>query len=130
MIKKFFTCGVIGWCLEILFTSAGSIKNHDVRLRGNTSLWMFPIYGMAILIEPLSHLLKGRSFMIRGSIYTCLIFIAEFCTGTLLKLKKACPWDYSKAKLNIGGVIRLDYAPCWFFTGLLYETVLAARVPK
>lgn len=41
-------------------------------------------------------------------------------------LKKAfkCPWDYSKCKYNIKGVIRLDYAPIWFIVGLFYENVL------
>ena len=35
-----------------------------------------------------------------------------------------CPWDYSRARSNIQGVIRLDYAPVWFLTGLLYERLL------
>lgn len=34
------------------------------------------------------------------------------------------PWDYSHARLNVKGVIRLDYAPVWFLTGLLYEKLL------
>ena len=56
MIKKFLTCGVVGWCLEIIFTAACTMKKHDIRLKGNTSLWMFPIYGMAVLLQPLSRL--------------------------------------------------------------------------
>ena len=42
----------------------------------------------------------------------------------LLKKRNMCPWDYSKARWNIKGVIRLAYAPVWFLTGLLYERVL------
>lgn len=124
MMKKFFTCGLLGWCLEILYTSACAMKNHDIRLKGNTSLWMFPIYGMAVFLEPLSRLLKGKPLLLRGSIYTICIFLTEFWTGELLKKKHACPWNYEKAPLNIDGVIRLDYAPFWFGTGLLYEYVL------
>lgn len=52
------------------------------------------------------------------------IFGMEYLTGTFLKKKGICPWDYSSARLNYHGVIRLDYAPIWFFTGLLYEKVL------
>ena len=61
MIKKFLTCGVVGWCLEIIFTAACTMKKHDIRLKGNTSLWMFPIYGMAAVIGPLSTKLKNRN---------------------------------------------------------------------
>ena len=124
MIKKFLTCGVVGWCLEIIFTTACTMKKHDIRLKGNTSLWMFPIYGMAVLLQPLSRLLKGKPLLLRGSVYTVCIFVTEFITGRLLQKKHACPWDYSEAPLNIDGVIRLDYAPCWFGTGLLYEYIL------
>lgn len=35
-----------------------------------------------------------------------------------------CPWDYSHAKTNIDGVIRLDYAPLWMAAGLLFERIL------
>lgn len=92
---------------------------------GKTSVWMFPIYGMASFLAPVCRFLKNKNAMFRGIIYTCCIFLAEFFTGTLLKKYNVCPWDYSKAKLNIKGVIRIDYAPLWFLTGLLYEKVLA-----
>ena len=41
--------------------------------------------------------------------------------GTYLKKRGCCPWDYSDAPLQVNGVIRLDYAPLWFLTGLFYE---------
>lgn len=50
--RNFLICGLTGWCMEILFTSAGSLAKHDGRLIGQTSLWMFPIYGMAACIGP------------------------------------------------------------------------------
>lgn len=49
------------------------------------------------------------------------IFAVEYAAGTYLKRRGRCPWDYSRAKTNIDGVIRLDFAPLWFFTGLLFE---------
>jgi len=86
---------------------------------------MFPIYGMASLLYPLCRLLKGKNILLRGGIYTCIIFAGEFLSGTLLQKIKACPWDYSNARLNVKGLIRLDYAPLWFGAGLLFEKILS-----
>jgi len=54
-----------------------------------------------------------------------MIFLAEYSTGFLLKKANRCPWDYSDAPLNINGLIRLDYAPCWFALGLFYEGLMS-----
>ena len=90
----------------------------------NTSLLMFPIYGMASVIKPVSRILKNRHFVLRGIIYACGIFTMEYITGSFLKNKGMCPWDYSDSRYNINGLIRLDYAPAWFGAGLLFEKVL------
>lgn len=128
MIKNFFICGFIGWCFECFWTGLGSIVSHkDRKLICNTSLWMFPIYGMAAIISPISKVLTKRTALTRGGIYTFLIYAAEFITGKALKKFRACPWDYSKSKLNIDGIIRLDYAPLWFALGLFFERVLSKR---
>ncbi len=124
MIRKFMTCGIVGWCLEIIFTAVSTIGSPDKRLKGNTSLFMFPIYGMAIFLLPISRLLSGKPFFIRGSIYTICIFVTEFITGKFLKKNNLCPWNYEESPLNVEGVVRLDYAPYWFGTGLLYEYIL------
>lgn len=127
-IKKyeldFLKCGMTGWCLEVLWTGLSNLKNHDRKLTSNTSLLMFPIYGLAFLIKPFYALIKNKSLMVRGSLYTMLIFSAEYLSGSLLKKHDMCPWDYSKSKYNINGLIRLDYAPAWFSMGLLYEKML------
>ena len=95
----------------------------DKKLTSNTSIWMFPIYATAIIIEPIGTRMKNRhcAVMQRGFVYAMCIFITEFLTGSLLK-NGCCPWDYSKAKLNIKGVIRLDYFPVWFIAGLFTKT--------
>ena len=54
-----------------------------------------------------------------------MIFATEFLSGSILKKRECCPWDYSKAKLNIKGLIRLDYFPAWFAAGLIYEKMFA-----
>lgn len=124
MRKKFIACGVLGWCMEIVFTGLGSLKKNEHRLTARTSIWMFPIYGMACFLTPLCRLLQKRNFLVRGFAYTCCIFAGEFLSGSFLKRHGACPWDYSRAKYNIRGVIRLDYAPLWFGAGLLFEKII------
>lgn len=120
-LTSFLHCGLTGWCFEIIFTALGSLRNRDFTLMGKTSLWMFPIYGSAAILKPLFHLLQQKSLLKRGLTYMSLIFSAEYISGKLLCKKDLCPWDYSRAKWNIGKVIRLDYAPLWFLAGLFFE---------
>lgn len=123
--KDFILCGAFGWCMECFWSGLDTIrKKKDKTLRCQTSVWMFPIYGMAALLSPIGKLLKGKSMMLRGTVYTLFIYLGEFMTGTFLKKIKSCPWDYSKAKLNYRGIIRLDYAPAWFVSGLIFEKIL------
>lgn len=124
--KNFLTCGLTGWCMEIIFTALHALRRRDMTLKGNTSLWMFPIYGSAALLAPVSRLLKDRPVWLRGTTYMSLIFSTEYLTGKLLSRHKLCPWDYSRSRFNIGKVIRLDFAPYWFGAGLLFERLLAS----
>lgn len=123
-IHNFLHCGLLGWCLEIIFTAFQAFRRRDFKLSGITSIWMFPIYGMAALLAPVCRLLKGKNFIFRGLVYTGMIFSGEFITGTLLNRRGLCPWNYERSKWNLGKVIRLDYAPCWFLSGLLFERLL------
>ncbi len=128
--KNFLKCGLTGWCLEILFTSMDALRRRDMTLKGHTSLWMFPIYGSAAILFPISRLLKGKSALTRGLTYMSLIFSTEYLTGWFLSRKKSCPWDYRRSRWNVGRVIRLDFAPYWFFVGLLYEQLLTPGSKK
>ena len=131
LVKSFLRCGLSGWCMEILFTALGSLRNRDYTLKANTSLWMFPIYGSAAFLKPIFKLLQRKSLLQRGLTYMSLIFSAEYISGRLLCRKNFCPWDYSHSKWNIHRVIRLDYAPLWFLAGLFFEQVtLPAEVPS
>ena len=118
--------------MEILFTSAESIAAGDMRLMGRTSLLMFPIYGMGAVLGPLSlrvdrWLGDERTLGLRDRIWRhgvndmVLIFAAEYLSGFFLRRAGICPWDYTGRGLNIDGLIRLDFAPCWFGAGLLFE---------
>lgn len=127
MVRNFIRCGVMGWCLEVMFTGIGSLVRHDYSLLSRTSLLMFPIYGLGALIQPVSKLMSKRNILFRGLLYMCGIFGTEYVSGDFLRRRGICPWDYSASKLNINGVIRLDFAPLWFGTGLLFEYMLAHR---
>lgn len=134
--RNFFRCGVAGWCLEVIFTSVESFALHDWRLMGKTSLLMFPIYGMGALLSPIGKavdrwlsvgpekVLAVKDRILRhGTLYMVLIFVAEYLSGSWLRARGICPWDYSGRHSNIDGLIRLDFAPLWFMTGLLFEQI-------
>lgn len=93
----------------------------DKGLRCTTSLWMFPIYGMGIVFEPIINLIIVLPIIVRGVTYMLCIFLAEYYSGIALKRFAVCPWDYSESSYNIQGLVRLDYAPLWFIVGLAYE---------
>lgn len=124
MKSRFIQCGMYGWCMEVLWTGLHSLARHDPKLTGFSSLHMFPIYGMASLIGPLSSRLQRCRTFTRGLIYMLGIFAVEFTSGTYLKKRGCCPWDYSSSPFHVNGVIRLDYAPLWFLTGLFYEKTM------
>ncbi len=120
----FLFCGFIGWCLEILWTGLHSLLRGDASMKGTTSLLMFPIYGCAALILPVYKKIKKFPTILRGSLYTAGFYAGELTSGILLKSLHICPWDYTGAPIQFKGVIRLDYLPVWFFTGLLFEKIL------
>ena len=113
--------------IHIFWTGLKSFQRRQMKLEGRSSIWMFPIYGMAAFLAPIARLLRKKCFWVRGAVYTCAIFLTEYLTGSFLKKRDMCPWDYSRARFNIHGIIRLDYAPVWFLTGLLYERILYGR---
>ena len=124
MKKSFLFCGLAGWCMEGLWTGLHSVASGELTMIGKTSLLMFPIYGCAAVIRPLYEKFSSVPVMIRGCIYTVGIFSVEFISGAFLRCFHMCPWDYSQAPLNYKGLIRLDYAPLWFGTGLFFEKIL------
>ena len=124
MRKNFLLCGLTGWCMEILFTALDSYRKRELQLIGQTSLWMFPIYGMAAFLKPICSMVRKFPAGIRALFYSMFIFLGEYISGSILKKFKVCPWDYSKAKTNIKGVIRLDFAPFWMIAGLIFENLL------
>lgn len=122
MLKRFIIYGLLGWCIEVFWTGMGSLFTGDVKLTSTTYIWMFFIYGLAVLLEPIHNSIRSWPIALRGGIYTVVIFAIEYSTGLLLRiLIGVCPWDYSSSPFSISGIIRLDYAPAWFAAGLLFE---------
>lgn len=111
--------------MEILWTGWASLLKGDFALRGVSYLWMFPIYGSGVFLEPLHDRLRELHWFLRGLLWIIVIFTIEFVSGAFIKMSVGViPWDYTGASaLSIGGFIRLDYAPAWFIVGLLYEKI-------
>ena len=64
-------------------------RKGDGQLTAHSSLWMFPIYGMAAMIGPAYQLLKSVNIIFRGLIrldYAPLWFLAGLTFERLLRL--------------------------------------------
>lgn len=109
--------------MEIFWTGMGSLLKGDPSLQGVSYLWMFPIYGLALFLEPIHEWVRELPWYVRGVIWTVVIFSIEFIAGLIIKFTVGIiPWDYTGESLyQVYGLIRLDYAPAWFTAGLLFE---------
>lgn len=122
MKERFIIYGLIGWGLEIFWTGLGSLGRGDLNLGGHTFLWMLPIYGSAVFLEPVHDRIRPWSWPVRGLFWASLILIFEYGAGWFLQqILGVCPWDYGRSQFALDGLIRLDYAPVWFAVGLLFE---------
>ena len=109
--------------MEVFWTGVMLGLNGNPRLVAHTYLWMFPIYGLAVLLEPLHEKIRRLPWFFRGMIWLAVIWAVEFTTGGLLRLLVGTsPWVYRDG-LHIYGLIRLDMAPLWFAVGLLFEQI-------
>jgi uncharacterized membrane protein len=124
--RRFVAYGLAGWCAEVFFTGIHDYLRHrDPRLPSRTSVWMFPIYGLARpLFEPLHRRLvsRGASVPLRAAAYGAGFLLVEYTTGKALRsFLGEAPWDYSEIGTNVDGLIRLDYFPLWAAAGLALE---------
>ncbi|MGR6836827.1 putative ABC transporter permease [Syntrophomonas erecta] len=123
MRKRFIIYGMAGWITEVVFTGMGSLVMGAVNLAAYTYLWMFPIYGMGVLLEPIHDHIRSISWIVRGFIWVGVIFTIEYLAGWILQVTiGTCPWDYSGRTIySVDGFIRLDFIPVWFAAGLIFE---------
>ena len=123
MIERYVIYGLLGLNLEVLWTGATSLFGSDANLMGHTSIWMFFIYGTAVfLLEPVYKKINTLQWYIRGAIWVAVIFVIEFAAGIILKAVGVTAWEYTN-QFSFMGLIRFDFAPLWFITGLIFEAV-------
>lgn len=121
MKTRFLIYGLAGWIAETLFTGLGSLLKGDLTMRSWTYIWMFPIYGLMLLLEPVHERIRALPVVYRGGVYTVIIFAIEYTTGWILReLIGRCPWNYT-GPYAIDGLITLSFIPVWFIGGLLFE---------
>ncbi|KJS12983.1 MAG: membrane protein [Peptococcaceae bacterium BRH_c8a] len=121
MSIRFFIYGLLGWGLEVAYTGLGSAMQGSPRLEGHTYLWMFPIYGLAVFLEPLHNAMRPLHWYLRGLVWVLVIWVLEYATGAVIRsLVGTSPWVYREG-WQVNGLIRLDMAPLWFVVGLLFE---------
>ncbi len=144
---RFPLYAAIGWLAEIIFTAVADLVNpdflrswnvhsrtrtplkpewaipgRDPRAAGYTFLWMLPIYGSMLFLEPIHDAIDAWPWFLRGMVYMWLIWFAEFVSGWLIQKISGCiPWDYSCSRFSFKGYIRWDFAPLWFCFGFVFE---------
>lgn len=121
--RRFLVYGTLGWAMEIFWTGLGSLLKGDLSLRGFSSLWMFFIYGGAVLLEPFHEVIREKPLFWRAFVWGALILTVEYMSGGLIRfLTGTYPWLYD-GPWAVDGLIRLDYFPLWALVGLLFERI-------
>ena len=122
----------IGVTMEVICTSIMDfIKDKDPRLKGETYLWMLPIYAVVPFIyEFVQGVLPEISWWQKGFVYMLAFYLLELVGGLIIKaLVGVSPWNYKNYRFHFKEVICLEYAPVWFIYGIVgemyYEFLLA-----
>jgi uncharacterized membrane protein len=125
----FISFGCLGTTIEIFFTAFYNfldlyLKNNvcNLRLKGESYIWMFFIYGIGAIVFPLLYnKIKNWNLVLRLITYALIIYTVEFISGFLLEtITGECPWKYTTG-INILGYIKLDYFLFWMAFGYLLE---------
>lgn len=125
-MTEFLILGCVGVALEVAFTAAvDPAVREGRRLKGQSYVWMFPIYGLTVPFFRLLWPLVGEwPWAARAPLYVLILFAVEYLTGWLLRrLTGRCPWDYGDARWGVHGLVRLDYAPAWLGAVTVFEAV-------
>jgi uncharacterized membrane protein len=127
---RFGVYAVLGWGIEVCFTAVKDLATGvgDNRLRGESYVWMAPIYGIGGLAgETVHRSLRGRPVWERAAAYALTFWAVEASTGEALRrVLGDVPWgeSYRGHPDELGdGLIRLAWAPNWAAAGLALEIV-------
>lgn len=125
-VFSFILYGGLGVTTEVFFTAIVNLIDagnfDDLSLKGQSYIWMFPIYGLTSVLFPLGFdLLKNLNTVLRYLIYGAGILVVELITGFMLEqFTGRCPWEYQTG-WHFGGYIRFDYLPLWMCFGAMLE---------
>ena len=130
LVVSFFVFAFLGVGVEIIFTSIfGHLKKRSIgeidwSLRGQSYLWMFPIYGcLAVFFPMVRDIASEWNILFRGIFYGVWVLIFEFGAGLLLeRCTGVCPWKYTNG-WHVRGYAKLDYLPLWMIFGLFVEWI-------
>ncbi|XP_040906285.1 transmembrane protein 229b-like [Toxotes jaculatrix] len=124
-LVRLYVYALHGCLCEVAFTAVWDwFSTQDRRLAGHSSLWALPMYATAIyLMESLRAwlLAQHQPLPVRLMVYTLFIYLWEFSWGAGLRLLRACPWDYSGYRYNLGGLVTLEYALPWAVAAFIAE---------
>lgn len=138
LLFKFICYGIFGMFMETVVSSVDKMIEYkwnryttkftrNRTLEGKTSLFMFPVYGLFILVlfDPVFYLIGNWNIFIRYIIYGICFCAAEAGIGLLFKkYLNMCPWNYSYNKWSIcQGTTAINYIPFWGIAGLVFEQV-------
>ena len=124
MLIQFIFFGLIGLVAEVICNALKRLlTERSYELKGETSLWMAPIYGLIAFIFPIIAFRIGSfPWYVRGVIYMFVFYILEYVSGFVLRKLTVCPWNYP-AKFSLNGLIYFPYAPLWLAAGLGIEKI-------
>jgi hypothetical protein len=127
---RFGVYAVLGWGIEVCFTAVKDLVTGvgDNRLKGESYVWMAPIYGIGGLAGELVHRSTGsRPVWQRAGAYALTFWAVEASTGEALRRTLGdVPWgeSYRGHPDELGnGLIRLSWGPSWAAAGLALEVV-------
>ena len=114
----------IGITMEVVCTSVLSfIKDRNPILKGETYLWMLPVYTAVPYIYVF---VQGEwpnlVWWQKGFVYMLAFYLLELVAGLIIKaLIGDSPWNYKNYRFHFMEVICLEYAPVWFIYGIIGE---------
>ncbi len=125
-ISEVLFWGMFGICAEIGFTAFFDLfTKKRITLIGDTSLWMFPIYGFGLsygfdLVETLI-----SNDIIRYLSYPIWVWMIEILVGYPLLKFGTRLWDYTylSNQKHWKGIISFVHFPVWVFLGILVEYI-------
>lgn len=130
---RFIIFGVLGMFFEACSMAYGVAQQGNWSLRGASSPWMFPIYGLiGLILEPLGAPMRARRIplLLRALVYVIVFYVVEFTSGSLYLWwafnqrgvdNMHTVWDYGWTKYHLNGQVSLDMLPFWYVFCLSLE---------